>query len=119
MLHQGFHIAMDLDQYHSTRMILQILDLQSYFENNSIPYVMYHGMGAEIKILNDDIKALYGTINKTRFFKLNESHFQYVLDKNLTTDPIKNPHPNKEGHTRWANKLLAFIENNNLLDINK
>jgi hypothetical protein len=109
----------DLDQYHSIRMILQILDLQGYFENNSIPYVMYHGMGAEIQLLNDDIKALYSAINNKRFFKLNESHFQYVLDKNLATDPVKNPHPNKEGHTHWANDLLAFIENNNLLDINK
>ena len=102
----------DVDQMTQVETLDSILNLQYYFELKRYPYLMYHTISdAEIK--NPDIKLLYSKINQKRFFRSESSHIDFVLENALTISK-DDPHPNTEGHERWATMLREYIDDNNL-----
>ena len=102
----------DLDQMVKIESIDNIINLQYYFEYKKFPYLIYHTI-SDPKITNPDLKLLCDKINKKRFFRLDSSHIDYVLDKKLTISK-DDPHPNTQGHEQWATLLKEYINANNL-----
>lgn len=105
----------DTDQMQQVESLDNILNLQNYFEQKRYPYLLYHTI-SDPKIQNEDIALLYNTINTKRFFKPDSSHIDYVLENNLTISK-DDPHPNTEGHIKWATMLKEYIDANNLRTI--
>ena len=56
---------------------------------------------------------LCSKINQKRFFRPESSHIDFVLENALTISK-DDPHPNTEGHERWATMLREYIDDNNL-----
>ena len=110
-----FRSGADIDQMTQVESILALVDLQDYFENKKYPYVFYNTLSdAEIK--NPDIKLLFDSINKERFFRPETSHLDYTVKNNQHCKP-GDPHPNTEGHQQWAKHLKEFIDANDLRTI--
>ena len=82
---------------------------------NKYPYVMYKTI-SDTPIKNADVRTLWNMIDKKRFFKIETSHYDYILENKLVAN-MADPHPSEEGHRRWANELKEFIDANNLLSI--
>ena len=91
------------------------LNLQNFLKVNKYPYVMYNTL-SNTPIENEDVKALFDIIDKKRFFKPETSHYDFITENNLIASK-KDPHPSVEGHKRWAEQLLEFIDANNLRTI--
>ena len=106
----------DVDQQGEMRFLDHVLDLQNFFELNSIPYTMYNSLPNPITSSNKDIQTLESTINKKRFFKIETSHYDFVLENQHLVSP-NDPHPSAEGHRLWARQLKDFIDANNLRTI--
>ena len=85
------------------------------FKLNKYPYVMYKTI-SDTPIKNADGRTLWNMIDKKRFFKIETSHYDYILENKLVAN-MADPHPSEEGHRRWANELKEFIDANNLLSI--
>jgi len=110
-----FRSGADIDQMTQVESILALVDLQDYFKNKKYPYVFYNTLSdAEIK--NPDIKLLFDSINKQRFFRPETSHLDYTVENNQHCKP-GDPHPNTEGHQQWAKHLKEFIDANDLRTI--
>ena len=58
-------------------------------------------------------KGKLALIDYKRFFKIEHSHFDFVMAHNLIVSP-GDPHPSATGHSRWAEQLKEFIDANNL-----
>ena len=93
-----------------------VFDLQNYFERKRIPYVMYNSLPNDFDSNATDFSVIKNAINMDRFFSPNVSHFEFVTDKNLIVSP-NDPHPSAEGHKIWAERLMEFIDANNLRTI--
>ena len=87
----------DIEMTSAKRIIMHILDLQNFFQLNNIEYVMYNSLKQDFGLENSDMRILFDQIDKKR----------YISSTN-------DPHPNKEGHTLWAQQLMEFIDANNL-----
>jgi hypothetical protein len=105
----------DIDQMTQVESILALVDLQDYFENKKYPYVFYNTL-SDAEITNPDIKLLFNSINKERFFRPGTSHLDYTIKNNQHCKP-GDPHPNTEGHKQWAVHLKEFIDANDLRTI--
>jgi len=106
----------NIDQTATMRWLNTVLDLQNYFENNRIPYVMYNSLPIDIVKNKGDFDALKAKINAKRYFRINNSHYNYIIENNQIVSP-HDPHPSTEGHQNWANMLIEFIDANNLRTI--
>ena len=103
----------DLDQMTQVESLLALLDLQDFFEKRDMPYLFYNTLSdAEIK--NKDIKLMFDSLNKKRFFRPETSHLDFTVKNGQECKP-GDPHPNTEGHTQWATLMKEFIDANNLL----
>ena len=91
------------------------LDLQNYFERKSIPYVMYNALPNSFDTDVKDFQVIKSCLNMKRFFKPDQSHYEYIIDKKLIVSP-QDPHPSLEGHQQWAQMLIDFIKDNKLTD---
>ena len=105
----------DLDQLVQIESIDNALALQNYFEVKKYPYVMYKSI-SDTPIIAKDVKVLFDAIDKTRFFKPETSHYDYILENKLVAN-MADPHPNTQGHIEWATQLKEFIDANNLRTI--
>ena len=83
---------------------------------NGVPYVMYNALPNAINLSNPDFNKIVESIDKKRFFKFNNNHYDFIMKEN-TIVSVKDPHPSVEGHTKWANELKEFIDVNNLRTI--
>ena len=92
-----------------------ILNLQYYFQQKKFPYLIYHTI-SDPPIVNEDIKLLHEQLDKKRFFRPDYSHVDFVKENNLTISNT-DEHPNTEGHQKWANLLVEYIDANNLRTI--
>jgi len=110
-----FGFGMDIDQHIQIESINTIIDLQSYFQAKKYPYVMYKAI-SDTPITAKDVKVLFDAIDKTRFFKPETSHYDYILENKLVAN-MADPHPNTQGHIEWATQLKEFIDANNLRTI--
>jgi len=93
-----------------------VFDLQNYFVNRKIPYVMYNALPNSFETTVQDFETIYRAIDMTRFFNPNSSHYEYISDKKLIASP-EDPHPSTQGHQEWAKQLKEFIDANNLRTI--
>jgi len=93
-----------------------VFDLQNYFERKKIPYVMYNSLPNDFGNGTADFKIIRSAINMDRFFSPKVSHLEFISDRNLIVSQ-NDPHPSQEGHKQWAEKLMEFIDVNNLRTI--
>tara|TARA_R110000803_G_scaffold187885_1_gene250257 strand:- start:685 stop:1392 length:708 start_codon:yes stop_codon:yes gene_type:complete len=110
---------LDLDQMIQYESIEATLNLQNYFKINNYPYVMYKTISdPEIKVdfKFKDVKTLWHTIDKTRYFRPETSHKDYIIENNQLCSP-GDLHPSAEGHSDWATQLKDFIDANDLRTI--
>ena len=107
--------GMDLDQHIQIESLDTIVDLQNFFQVKKYRYVMYKTI-SDTPIIAKDIKVLFDAIDKTRFFKSETSHYDYILENNLVAN-MSDPHPSTQGHIEWAKQLKEFIDANNLRTI--
>ena len=110
-----FGKGMDINQHIQIEAIDTIIDLQNFFQVKKYPYVMYKSI-SDTSIKAKDVKVLFDSIDKTRFFKPETSHHDYVLENKLVAN-MDDPHPNTQGHIEWASQLYDFINANNLRTI--
>ena len=110
-----FTQGLDMDQMIQLESIEATLNLQNFLKVNKYPYVMYNTL-SNTPIENEDVKALFDIIDKKRFFKPETSHYDFITENNLIASK-KDPLPSVEGHKRWAEQLLEFIDANNLRTI--
>ena len=110
-----FTLNLDIDQLIQYESIEATVNLQNFFKLNKYPYVMYKTI-SDTPIKNADVRTLYDMIDKKRFFKLETSHYDFILENKLVAN-MSDPHPSEEGHKRWANELKEFIDANNLRTI--
>ena len=110
-----FTLNLDIDQLIQYESIETTVNLQNFFKLNKYPYVMYKTI-SDTPIKNADVRTLYNMIDKKRFFKLETSHYDYILENKLVAN-MADPHPSVEGHKRWAEQLKEFIDANNLRTI--
>ena len=110
-----FKLNLDIDQLIQYESIEATVNLQNFFKLNKYPYVMYKTI-SDTPIKNADVRTLWNMIDKKRFFKIETSHYDYILENKLVAN-MADPHPSEEGHRRWANELKEFIDANNLLSI--
>ena len=106
----------DIDQQGEMRFLDHVLDLQNFFELNRVPYVMYNSLPNPTTSPNTDLKKLASSVNKDRFFKIETSHYDFIMENKHIVSP-KDPHPSAEGHSQWAKQLKDFIDANDLRTI--
>ena len=109
--------SLDMDEMMQYESLEATLNLQNYFKLKKYPYVMYKTISdPEIKTNSDDVKALYRSIDMTRYFKPETSHKDYTEQNNQHCAPA-DWHPSAIGHQDWAKQLKEFIDANNLCPI--
>ena len=106
----------DVDQQGQMRFLDHVVDLQNFFKLNRIPYVMYNALPNAITSSNKDLETFINLIDCRRFFKIEHSHYDFVMANNLIVSP-DDPHPSATGHRQWAEQLKEFIDVNNLRTI--
>ncbi len=106
-------LGWDIDQQGEMRYIDHVIDLQNFFKLHRIPYVMYNSLPNKLTNKNKDLIEMASYIDKRRFFELESSHYEFVMDKKEIVSP-NDPHPSTEGHVEWAQKIKEFIDANNL-----
>jgi hypothetical protein len=107
----------ELDVIHwlIARYYQNVLGLQNYLKVNKIPYVFYNSLQPMLKDGKKDHKWWFNAVDKTKFFKLNSSHFTWVKENNLSISKV-DEHPNGEGHTQWAEDLYKYILEKGLIN---
>ena len=103
----------DVEAHATMSFLDHVFDLQNYFTNKKIPYVMYNALPNSLETTTEDFKAIYKAIDMKRFFNPMTSHFEFVMDKNWIVSP-DDPHPSTQGHRVWAEQLKEYIDANNL-----
>jgi hypothetical protein len=106
----------DIEAHATMNFLDHIFDLQNYFTNKKIPYVMYNALPNSLETTTEDFKTIYKAIDMKRFFNPMTSHFEFVMDKNWIVSP-GDPHPSTQGHRVWAEQLKEYIDANNLRTI--
>ena len=106
----------DVEAHATMNFLDHIFDLQNYFTNKKIPYVMYNALPNSFETTTEDFETIYKAIDMKRFFNPMTSHFEFVMDKNWIVSP-DDPHPSTQGHKVWANQLKEYIDVNNLRTI--
>jgi hypothetical protein len=106
----------DVEAHATMNFLDHVFDLQNYFINKKIPYVMYNALPNSLETTTEDFKTIYKAIDMKRFFNPMTSHFEFVMDKNWIVSPA-DPHPSTQGHRAWAEQLKEYIDANNLRTI--
>jgi len=106
----------DVEAHATMNFLDHIFDLQNYFTNKKIPYVMYNALPNSLETTTEDFETIYKAIDMKRFFNPMTSHFEFVMDKNWIVSP-SDPHPSTQGHRVWAEQLKEYIDANNLRTI--
>ena len=109
-------LGWDVEAHATMNFLDHIFDLQNYFTNKKIPYVMYNALPNSLETTTEDFETIYKAIDMKRFFNPMTSHFEFVMDKNWIVSP-GDPHPSTQGHRVWAEQLKEYIDANNLRTI--
>ena len=97
------------------RTVIQILYMQSYLKLNNIKYLMFNALHNGFdKPLTDECRRLLDQVDTKHFYNLqgrfDQCQHGWCLNKNLIVSDLDD-HPNVQGHTVWANKLLPQANN--------
>ena len=103
----------DIENNSYMRFLDHVLDLQTYFKLNKIPYVMFNALPQTINNNIKDFKIMFDRIDQKRFYKIESSHLEFIQQNNLIVSPT-DPHPSTEGHLVWAKLLKEHIDVNDL-----
>jgi len=106
----------DLDATSAVRWVNHVIDLQTYFKYKKIPYVMYNALPPFIDLKNETFKMLYDKIDHKSFFNFTTSHYDFIVHNNYIVSK-DDPHPSNKGHQVWAEKLIEFINSNELFPL--
>ena len=106
----------DVEAHATMNFLDHVFDLQNYFTNKNIPYVMYNALPNSFETTTEDFETIYKAIDMKRFFNPMTSHFEFVMDKKWIVSP-GDPHPSTQGHRVWAEQLKEYIDANNLRTI--
>jgi hypothetical protein len=93
-----------------------ILGMQNFLYVNKIPYLMSYSLRTPhgIAVTNECVPApVLNQIRSRRFFSW-PSFMEFVLNNSYDRGP--GHHPLEVGHLAWAELLLRYINDNNLLD---
>lgn len=132
----------------AVKTLSNILQLQTFFKANSIPYVFYWALSNDIPDVGD-LRVLKSAIDQKHFYNFDpapeigstlktmfdwftkgtnritlenqnycQSHFEFCV-KNNCTKSATDGHPNQQGHHRWAELIVDYVKKNNLLPIDK
>jgi len=114
---RGLPSKSEIDVVHwmITRYYQNVLGLQNYLKVNKIPYVFYNSLQPMLKDGKKDHAWWFNAVDKTKFFKLNSSHFTWVKENNLSISKV-DEHPSGEGHTQWAEDLYKYILEKGLIN---
>lgn len=106
--------------------LCNILAMQDFFEARQIKYCMYDALDNQNKTGKKWQELFEKEVNQNKFFGFNKINHIDFVDKD--TDSIgkqlivcgkaggkRDEHPNKLGHELWAEKLVKFIKQNELL----
>ena len=107
----------DIEKTTTMRFLDHVFDLQNYFKLKKIPYVMYNALPNDFETNADDFKKIKESIDFTRFFKPETSHYDFIRNHKPYVVSLMDPHPSAEGHSEWAKQLKEFIDVNNLRTI--
>jgi len=136
----------DLNIEHTAaiKTLTSILQLQTFFKFNSIPYVFYWALSNDLPETGD-IGVLKQTVDQNHFYNFEpspeidstlktmfnwftkssekitlhnndycQSHFEFCVKNKCTKSPTDG-HPNQQGHHEWAQLIVEHIKRNNLL----
>lgn len=106
----------DIEDDAVVKFLDQVYNLQTYFKQKKIPYLMYNALPNNLDSKLQDVADFKKNIDWGRFYQPNYSHMNYIQEKNLIVSP-NDPHPSLEGHQGWAQLLKGFIDANNLRTI--
>jgi hypothetical protein len=129
----------------AVKTLTSILQLQTFFKSQSIPYVFYWALSNDLPDTGD-IAVLKQAVDKKHFFNFEpsseidstiktmfkwftkntekitlsqseycQSHFEFCVKNNCTKSP-SDGHPNQQGHHMWAKLIYDYINSNNLLE---
>ena len=99
----------DIERDHSLMQLNDIIDLQNYFNVHGIKYVMYFGLVSQIDLTQQDHKILHNAIDWNKFYQPDTSHYEFCEKNNLQISP-QDEHPSAEGHRKWAEGLIKYID---------
>lgn len=109
------------NEYESAiRFSTQLISLQSFLKFHNIPYLFFDAITPIKDLFNLFPSALNGylsQIDKNRYFNFLEENGDMASALNCSSANSCNnerTHPNIEGHTSWAQKLVDFTKNSNL-----
>jgi hypothetical protein len=98
-----------------TTDFLHILGVQNFLMLNKIPYLITYALGG---VYEDDLRKthlsehLRNQIYLKRFYS-ELSFWRFIEERGFSTSSTG--HPLEEGHAAWANHLLKYIKENNLM----
>lgn len=135
---------LDIESTAAVKTLSSILQLQTFFKANSIPYVFYWALSNDLPTAGD-LGVLRAQVDQRHFYNFEpapeikstlssmfswfnktnqnitlenkdycQSHFEYCVKNNCTKSAIDG-HPNRTGHHQWAQLIVDHVKKNNLL----
>ncbi|MFN8771071.1 MAG: DUF6071 family protein [Neisseriaceae bacterium] len=98
------------------RFAIQVITLQNFLKQHNIPYLFFDAISSFSKTNLDSESAIdlyIPFIDKKHYFKFGSENCS--MADYLKTNENGNRHPNIEEHKKWANILIEFIKEENLL----
>ena len=75
---------------------------------------MYNALPNSFDSALKDFQIIKNSIDMTKFFQPELSHYEYVLDKKLIVSP-NDPHPSTDGHQQFADMIIQHITDRKIL----
>lgn len=109
------HYTPALEADGQIRTVMQIIYMQSHLKLNNVQYLMFNALHNGFdKPLTNECRQLLDKVDTKHFYNLqgtfDECQHGWCLKKKLVVSELDD-HPNVQGHTVWANKLLPQANN--------
>ena len=95
------------------------LDVEAELEYMSVGGYEYHNIGSTERIIGSyNYLNLWKTIDPIRFYKKNEKNntFKSFISNSKVEKVFNGWHPSPESHKAWAEELVRYIQEHNLLE---
>ena len=112
---KGLKQPIDHHSWEVHRYYQNVIGLQNYLKINNIRFVMYNSLQPALSYYKQDHQALGSAIDRKHFYKLESSHHDFCVTKNLLISK-QDGHPNEEGHKLWGENLHEYIQQQGLLN---
>lgn len=99
------------------RFINQVILLQQFLHSHHIPYLFFDAI-VSIGQTNIDAKGaldpFFKTINEKQYFNFKDQNGDMARKLGIDQEGSTRKHPNEQSHSRWAELLAQYIEQQNL-----